>query len=144
MKTLLLASLPGLCALGLAVPPRWTPEKSAQQPGRVRVSTYRMAPGKQLDYLRWQAAQDEVAKAAGVATPQVYAHVDGADWDYLVVFPLTTAEQDKKMDEIAKSKGLKIGFPASLEFRQLLSSHSDTLAEGPTTAAELVAAAEAK
>jgi len=128
----------------LAVAPRWTPEKTAQEPGRVRISLYRMAPGKQLDYLRWQAAQDEVAKAAGVPTPQVYAHVDGADWDYLVVFPLTTVEQDKKMDEIARSRGLKVGFQASLEFRQLLASHSDTLAAGPTTAAELVSAAEAK
>jgi hypothetical protein len=144
MKTLLFASLPGLCALALAVPPRWTPEKAAEEPGRVRISIYRMAPGKQLDYLRWQAAQDEVAKAAGIAAPQVYAHVDGADWDYLVVFPLTTAEQDKKMDEIARGKGLKVGFPSSIEFRQLLASHSDTLAAGPTTAAALVAAAEAK
>ena len=100
-----------------------------------------MAPGKHLEYLRWQAAQDEVSKAAGVAPPQIYVHVDGADWDYLVIFPLTTAEQDKQMDEIARSRGLKIGFPASLEFRQLVASHTDTLAAGPTTAAELVTAA---
>ena len=141
MKTLLVASLSGLCALALAAPPRWTRENTAQEPGRVRLSIYRMAPGKQLDYLRWQAAQDEVAQAAGVAPPQIYAHVDGADWDYVAIFPLTTVEQDKKMDEIARSKGLKTGFPASLEFRQLVASHTDTLAAGPTTAAELVAAA---
>jgi hypothetical protein len=144
MKTLLLASLPGLCALAWAVPPRWTRENTAQEPGRVRISIYRMAPGKQLEYLRWQAAQDEIAKAAGVAAPQVYTHVEGADWDYIVVFPLTTPEQDTKMDEISRSKGLKVGFPASLEFRQLLASHSDTLAAGPATAAQLVAAAEAR
>ncbi|HET7292079.1 MAG TPA: hypothetical protein VFM88_06625 [Vicinamibacteria bacterium] len=141
MKTLLFASLAGLCGFALAAPPRWTPEKSDKEPGRARISVYRMAPGKQLDYLRWQAAQDEVAKGAGVAPPQVYVHVEGDDWDYLVIFPVTTQEQDKKMDEIARAKGLKTGFPASLEFRQLLSSHTDTLAAGPTTAAELVAAA---
>ncbi len=144
MKTLLFASLPGLCALALAVPPRWTREQTGEEPGRVRVSIYRMAPGRQLDYLRWQAAQDEVAKAAGIAPPQIYAHVDGADWDYLAIFPLTTAEQDRKLDDIARSKGLKVGFPASLEFRQLLSSHTDTLAAGPTSAAALLAAAAAK
>jgi len=135
---LLFAMLSGLGALTLAVPPRWTRE-TAQEPGRVRISIYRMAPGKQLDYLRWQAAQDEVAKAAGVAPPQLFAHVDGADWDYLAIFPVTTPEQDKKMDEIARSKGLKTGLLASLEFRQLLASHTDTVAAGPTTAAELVA-----
>lgn len=141
MKTLLFASLSGLCAMALAAPPRWSRDNTAQEPGRARISVYRMAPGKHLEYLRWQAVQDEVSKAAGVAPPQIYVHVEGADWDFLAIYPLTTAEQDKQMDEIARARGLKTGFPSSLEFRQLVASHTDTLAVGPTTAADLVAAA---
>ncbi len=112
-------------ALGLAVAaPRWSQAK--KEPGRARITIYRVAPGKHLDFLKWLAAQDEVAKEAGVATVQLYAHLDGDDWDYLGIGPVTTPDQDKKLDEIAAKKGLKTGFPASLEFRQLLASHTDT------------------
>jgi hypothetical protein len=119
--------------------PRWTPDK--QEPGRARVSTYRAAPGRQLDLLKWIAAREEVNREAGVPAAQVYAHLDGADWDYLVLWPVTTPDQDRRADDLAAKKGLKTGFAASLEFRQLLSSHSDTFAAGPMTAAELVASA---
>ena len=72
----------------------------------------------------------------------MYAHNDGDSWDYLLIWPITTPEQDRKLDELAARKGLKTGFAASLEFRQMLSSHTDTFASGPMTASELVAAAE--
>jgi hypothetical protein len=136
MKPLLSLFVAGLALLS---PPRWVEDGKAD--GRVRVSQYRMAPGKQLEYLRWQAIQDEVAKEAGVPVPEVYVHLDGDGWDYLVIAPLTTPEQDKKLDEIAARRGLKTGFPAFLEFRQFLASHSDTRAAGPATAAQLIAAA---
>ncbi len=112
-----------------------------KEPARARVSIYRIAPGKHLEFLKWMAAQDEAAKEAGIASTQLYAHTDGASWDYVGVAPATTPDQDKKVDEIAKKKGLKTGFAASLEFRQYVSEHSDTFAIGPTSAAELVATA---
>ena len=83
-----------------------------------------------------------VAAVLGVRSPSLYAHVDGDYWDYVGIAPVTTPDQDKKLDEIAARKGLKTGFPASLEFRQLLASHTDTFAAGPMAAAELVAQAE--
>jgi len=119
--------------------PRWTQDK--QETGRARISIYHVAPGRHLDFLKWLAAREEVTKAAGVPAPQLYAHTDGDDWDYLLVWPVTTPEQDRKVDEAAAAKGLKTGFAASLEFRELLASHSDTFVAGPTTAAALVAAA---
>jgi len=127
-------------ACGLAIgAPRWVPTK--KEPPRVRVTIYHVAPGKHLDFLQWMAAQDVVAKEAGIDTVKLYAHLDGDSWDYVGIAPVTTPEQDKKMDEIAAGKGLKTGFPALLDFRQLLASHTDTYALGPTTAAELVAQA---
>lgn len=123
-----------------AAAPRWTP-KDDKGPGRARITLYHVAPGKHLDFLKWMATQDEVSKEAGVPTVQLYAHIDGDSWDYLGLAPVTTPDQEKKLDEIAVKKGLKIGLPASLEFRQLLASHTDTFAAGPTTAALLVAQA---
>jgi hypothetical protein len=132
------AALVAVSTLVLAAP-RWTPDKP--EPGRARISTYKAAPGRQLDLLKWIAAREEVNREAGVPPAQVYAHLDGADWDYLVLWPVTTPDQDRRADDLAAKKGLKIGFAASLEFRQLLASHSDTFAAGPMTAAELVASA---
>ena len=123
----------------LLAAPRWN--QGTTDPGKARISIYQVAPGRQLDFLKWMAAREEVARAAGVPATQLYAHLDGDRWDYLVIWPLTTSEQDRKLDEQASARGLKTGFPAALEFRELLSSHTDTTAAGPTTAAALVAAA---
>lgn len=131
-------ALVALSSLVLAAP-RWT--QSTTDPGRARIAIYEVAPGRHLDFLKWMAAREDVARAAGVPPTQLYAHLDGDRWDYLVIWPVTTPEQDRKMDEHAAAKGLKTGFPAALEFRELLSSHTDTYVAGPTTAAALVAAA---
>jgi hypothetical protein len=138
MKRTSALAMVAACSL-LSAAPRWTQEK--QDTGRARISIYSAVPGRQLDLLKWLAAREEVAKEAGVPAARIYAHMDGEGWDYLVLWPITTPDQDRRMDEVAAKKGLKTGFPASLEFRQLLDRHSDTFAAGPTTAAELVAAA---
>ncbi len=115
-----------------------TPE--AKEP-HGRVSLYRIAPGKQLDFLKWMAEQDAIAKEAGVPATQLYAHTDGDSWDYLGIAPDLTKEQEAKVDAVAKKRGKKTGFAASLEFRTFVASHTDTFAIGPVTAAELVAMA---
>jgi len=138
MKRSAVFALLALGWLALAAP-RWAQDKP--EPGRARISIYHVAPGRHLDFLKWLAAREEVAKEAAVPAAQVYAHLDGDSWDYLMIWPVTTPEQDRKLDDVAARRGLKTGFAASLEFRQLLASHSDTFAAGPMTAAELVAAA---
>jgi hypothetical protein len=131
-------ALVAICSLAVAAP-RWTQDKA--DPGRARISIYRVAPGRHLDLLKWLAAREEIAKEAGGPAAQVYAHNDGDSWDYLLIWPITTPEQDRRLDELAVRKGLKTGFAASIEFRQMLASHTDTYASGPMTAADLVAAA---
>ncbi len=141
MKRLGPLGLVVLCALAVAAP-RWSQDnKKDAGAGRARISIYRIAPGKQLEFLKWMAVQDEVAKETGVAPVQLYAHLDGDSWDYVGIGPVTTPEQDRKMDEIAARKGFKTGFPAALEFREYIAWHSDTFAVGPTSAAELIAQA---
>jgi hypothetical protein len=126
------------CGVALAAP-RWGPDN--KEAARARISIYHVAPGKQLEFLKWMAAQDEVSKEAGVATVQLYAHLDGDSWDYIGVGPVTTPDQDARRDAIAVRKGLKTGLPAALQFRDLLASHTDTFVAGPISASELVAQA---
>jgi hypothetical protein len=112
---------------------------AAVEPGTSIIGIYHVAPGKQLEFLKWQAARDAIDKQAGVKQMQWYAHTDGDAWDYLSIGPVLTAEQQKKVDDALKAKGLAIGAKASLEFRQTISSHTDTYVVGPMTSTELVA-----
>jgi len=122
----------------------WAQEKS--EPGEYLVSIYRVAAGKHLDFLKWMANQEAIAKEAGAPAAHWYAHVNGDNWDYVVISKQLQGEQaqevDRKIEELSKKKGLPTGFAGSLEFRQYMTSHSDTFVMGPFTAAEMVKAAE--
>ena len=111
---------------------------SAAESGTVVVSLYNVAPGRHLEFLKWAADQDAIAKEAGIPASQWYAHQDGDSWDYLGIRPVTTPAQDKKADEVMKKRGMKTGMAAGLVLRQYISRHTDTYALGPVTAAELV------
>lgn len=137
-STLLL--LPALILLP-ALPTRAQTAKPEAKPPQARVALYRIAPGKQLDFLKWMAATEAIAKEAGVPASQVYGHTNGDSWDYMQVAPLLSNEQQAKVDEITKKHGGKTGFPAGLEFRTFVAWHTDTDVIGPVTAADLVAAA---
>lgn len=116
-------------------------QQKGSEPGKVIVSMYRVAPGKHLDFLKWMAANEAAEKEAGMASAQWYVHTDGDSWDFVGISPQRTDAEGKKIDEISKRKGLKTGFAAGLEFRQFISSHTDTFARGPQSAADLVKAA---
>jgi hypothetical protein len=116
-------------------------QQATQAPPRALISIYRIAPGKHLDFLKWIAQRDAVAREAGLAASQWYAHENGDSWDYISIGPVPTDQQDQKAEALAKQRGLTTGFSASLEIRQFLSSHTDTYARGPTTAADLVSLA---
>jgi len=138
MKRLAWTSVVLLCAF-VGAAPKWS--TGDKKDARARIALYRVVAGKHLDFLKWLALQDEVAKEAGVPAVQLYAHLDGDAWDYAAVWPVTTPEQDQKLDEIRSRKGLKVGFVSALEFRALLDWHTDTLAAGPVSASDLVALA---
>ena len=114
---------------------------AATEPGTVLIGIYRVAPGKHIDFLKWQAARDAVDKQAGVAQGQWYAHTDGDSWDYLSIGPVLSDAQQKKVDDATRAKGMTTGFKASIEFRKFIGSHTDTYAVGPMTVTELSAMA---
>ena len=116
-----------------------TSPASAAEPGKSIVSLYRAAPGQQVALLKWMARQDQAAAAAGVAASQIYVHTSGDSWDYLVINPTTTKEQDDATEAAAKKMGLASGPRASIQFRSMIGSHTDTYADGPMTAAQILA-----
>jgi len=113
-----------------------------KQPPTAIIRIYRIAAGKQLDFLKWLADGDAMDKEAGVPVGQTYAHTDGDSWDYLVVSPDLSKEQQAKVDNASRKHGRKTGFASSLEFRTFVASHTDTFAIGPLSAADLVAMAK--
>lgn len=103
------------------------------------ISLYRAAPGQQVALLKWMAAQDRASAAAGVAASQIYVHLSGDSWDYLVINPATTKAQDDAIEAAAKQMGVVSGPRASIEFRTMIATHTDTLSAGPQTAAQILA-----
>lgn len=102
------------------------------------VSLYRVAPGKHVEFLKWMAAREAAAKQAGAQPTQWYTHLDGDSWDYIAIAPDHDRVLDDKADAIARQQGLTVGMKAGLELRGLMASHTDTIAAGPATAAQLV------
>ena len=108
---------------------------NAQDAPTAIVSIYHAAPGQQVALLKWIARQDQVAASAGTPAAQLYVHQDGADWDYVLIQPSTTKAQDDAFEAAAKKLGIDVGPRSGIEFRKHITSHSDTVARGPTTAA---------
>lgn len=110
----------------------------ADASGKALVSIYHVAPGQQAGFLKWLDQQDRISAAAGIAKGQLYAHTDGDSWDYVVVYPVTTAAQDDAFDAAGKRMGINTQ-RGGMELRKYLTSHSDTFVRGPMTAAEYLA-----
>jgi hypothetical protein len=110
-----------------------------QQASEHIVSLYRAAPGQQVALLKWMAQQDRASVEAGVPASQIYVHTSGDSWDYMVINPVTTKAQDDAVEAAAKRLGLAIGPRASIEFRTMIASHTDTTSTGPQTAAQILA-----
>ena len=114
---------------------------ASPQPPKARVALYRAAPGQQVALLKWLAAQDRAAQAAGVPTGQLYAHTDGDSWDYLAIDPVTTPAQDAAVEASQRKMGLGTGPAQSLELRKYIAMHTDTFVIGPVSAAQYLALA---
>jgi hypothetical protein len=138
----ILALLGVLFLLSVSTVRAQTARAEMKEPSRALITIYRVATGKHLEFLKWLAEQEAIAREAGVPAGQFYAHTDGDSWDYLNVGPALTDAQQAKVDETARKRGRKTGFSAALEFRTLVSSHTDTFVIGPVSPADLVSMAK--
>lgn len=119
------------------------PAWAQDTPKTAVISIYRIAPGKHLDFMKWMAAREAVAREAGVPATQWYAHIDGDSWDYLAIGPDTDGATSDKIDAMQRKRGLKSGPAGSIELRTMMASHTDTISAGPMTAAQMIEAVTA-
>lgn len=106
----------------------------AQDAPEAIVSIYHVAPGQHVNFLKWAAQQDAISTAAGVPASQLYVHTDGDSWDYILINPVTTPEQDAAVAAAAKAAGVEV-MKGGLAMRQYITSHTDTYTVGPISAA---------
>ena len=103
---------------------------------RVLVEIYRIAPGQHEQFLRMIAKADEANTLAGLPPRQLYVHQDGANWDFMLIQPASTPpDKAAALDAAWEKLGLPSGAKFFVEFRKNVAEHSDTFAEGPTSAA---------
>jgi hypothetical protein len=106
-------------------------------PPTVMIAIYHVAPGKHLEFLKWMAAREAVEQEVGAPAMQLYAHMDGDSWDYVVIQPVVEGaageELAKKVEAASAKKGLTTGPKRGIELRTFIQSHSDTKSAGPLT-----------
>lgn len=101
------------------------------------IEIYRIAPGQHEAFLRLIALYDQANKEAGVPPRELYVHEDGGSWDFVLIQPAhLTPQQDAAVTAAVKRLGAPQGTAYFLNIRKYLLEHSDTTAEGPTTAAD--------
>ncbi|MGH7570352.1 MAG: hypothetical protein ACREMK_00725 [Gemmatimonadota bacterium] len=114
--------------------------QQADEPPVNIVSIYRIAPGQHAAFVEWMANQQAASEEAGGPASQWYVHMNGDSWDFLIITPETTEEQDQAIDAALEARGLATGARAAMEIRQYVASHTDTFTAGPMSASEVLEA----
>lgn len=133
-----------LFALSIAVSTPAAAQEAALEPNTT-IEIYRIAPGQHEAFLKEIARYDEANRLAGVPPRQLFVHSDGAGWDFILIQPshYPPAKQ-AALDKAWKQLGLPSGADFFLNFRRFIADHSDTVAIGPTTAANYLATRSSK
>ena len=139
-----LALIGTFCALSIAVcSPAWAQEEGIAPSTEIEI--YRIAPGQHEAFLKEIARYDEANRLAGVPPRQLYVHSDGADWDFILIQPSHyPPDKQAALDKAWKQLGLPTGADFFLNYRRFIADHSDTVAIGPTTAADYLGSRRSK
>lgn len=101
---------------------------------------FKLAPGQQEQFVRDIAKEDEVAAAGGQPPIQLFFHEHGADWDVLLMKPVSPTKPTPEQERAMAAKRLELGLPSGpayfLAIREQIASHTDTKTVGPVSAAE--------
>jgi len=117
-----------------------TAVSAAPPVGRMTIEVYRIAPGQHEAFLREIASYDEANRRAGLPPRQLYVHQDGASWDFMLIQPTENPPEKAVAAEKAwKAMELPSGADFFLSYRRFIAEHEDTIAIGPTTAADFLA-----
>ena len=103
---------------------------------------FRLAPGRQEDFIRRIARLDEVGRAGGQPPIQMFVHETGGDWDVMLYKPVRstrpTPEQEAAMAARRRELGVETGPDHFVTIRELIASHTDSKAYGPITARQFL------
>lgn len=139
MKHLTLA----LAALALTAVPaaaQEAPKPAAQEAWpEAWFEIFKLAPGKQEEFIRRIDQADEVAAAGGQPPIQLFFHENGADFDVIIFKPVTgfkpTPAQEAAMTAKRKELGMPSGPAYFVNIRELIAEHTDSKTYGPLSAA---------
>ncbi len=124
-------------ALALAVPAFAQDEAEPAEVPEMVVEIYRIAPGQHAAFLEAIATYDEVNRRAGLPPRQLYVHSSGASWDFMLIQPASIPDENRAaLDAAWDEMDLPSGPDFFIEFRQFVAEHTDTVVNGPTTAAD--------
>lgn len=105
--------------------------------GQKMVEIYHIAPGRHVEFLKLIALYDEANRQAGLPPRDLYVHSDGGSWDFLLIQDEDVDPAKGKLrDEALKKLGAPTGAKFWVAIRQTIAEHTDTIATGPTTAAD--------
>lgn len=104
---------------------------------------FKLAPGKQEQFIHRLALSDEIAAAGGLPPTQLFFHQNGADFDVILFKPVTgvvpTPAQEAAMAKKRQQLGLSSGPAYFVEIREMVAEHSDSKTYGPVSAATWLA-----
>jgi len=101
------------------------------------IEIYHIAPGKHVEFLKLIALYDEANRLAGLPARELFVHQDGGSWDFLLIQDEDVEPAKAKVrDEALKKLGAPTGAKFWVAIRQTIAEHTDTMATGPTTAAD--------
>lgn len=107
------------------------------------IEVFRVVPGKHEEFIRFVAKLDAIYESIGIAPRQLYVHSTGAEWDFLVIQPSSmTPDKAAEYKKALEKNNIPSGFDFFIEFRKLYTEHSDTITDGPITAAEFIESLE--
>lgn len=101
---------------------------------------FKLAPGKQEEFIRRIDQADQVTAAAGLPPIQLFFHENGADFDVILFKPVTgykpTPEQEARMAAKRKELGMPSGPAYFVNIRELVAEHTDSKTIGPISAGQ--------
>ena len=104
---------------------------------------FKLAPGKQEEFIRRIDQADQVAAAGGQPPIQLFFHENGADFDVIIFKPVTgfkpTPAQEAAMATKRKELGLPSGPAYFVDIRSQIAEHTDSKTYGPLSAAKWLA-----
>lgn len=104
---------------------------------------FKLAPGKQEEFVRMIAQADEVSAAGGQPSIQLFFHENGADFDVILFKPVTNVEPTPAQEAAMAKKQKELGIPSGPAYfvyiRELVAEHTDSKTYGPLSAGQWLA-----